>query len=246
MCPSATARISTWWPHSTAEHSASKSRRPPTEARAIVGAFSIATRGGNQSWNGIVKRFDPARCDYLFVHVADGRRWLIPAAAIGASTNLSLGGSKYSEFEIESGSPLAASHPGSLESRSPQGEYRSGQTGCAVNALAQSFVGSNPASPTPVAAQRPVPPTKRDRRLGKQGRGVINQKRRLTIPQSAFFEAGFVNEAVVAVRADGPGRIVVEQVELPAWAVPVSSRSSSGSGANEAEQEVAGHSDGDA
>jgi Holliday junction resolvase-like predicted endonuclease len=42
----------------------------------------IATRGGNQSWNGIAKYFHRARCDYLFVHVGDGRRWFIPSGAI--------------------------------------------------------------------------------------------------------------------------------------------------------------------
>jgi hypothetical protein len=49
---------------------------------------------------------------------------------------------------------------------------------------------------------------------------VINQKRRLTVPQKPFFEAGFVNGARVRVRSDGPGRIVVEQIELPEWARP--------------------------
>jgi hypothetical protein len=34
----------------------------------------IATRGGNQSWTGLVKYFKPDRCDFLFVHVRDGRR----------------------------------------------------------------------------------------------------------------------------------------------------------------------------
>ena len=35
---------------------------------------ALCTRGGNQSWNGIVKRVDASRCDTLFVHVGDGRR----------------------------------------------------------------------------------------------------------------------------------------------------------------------------
>ena len=36
---------------------------------------TLATRGGNRSWNGLVKRFSSKRCDYLFAHVGDGRRW---------------------------------------------------------------------------------------------------------------------------------------------------------------------------
>jgi hypothetical protein len=47
---------------------------------------------------------------------------------------------------------------------------------------------------------------------------VINQKRRITIPQRPFFEAGFANGGRVRVRADGPGRLVVEQIALPSWA----------------------------
>lgn len=42
----------------------------------------IATNGGNQSWSGATKTFDPMRVDLLFVLVGDGRRWLIPAQAI--------------------------------------------------------------------------------------------------------------------------------------------------------------------
>jgi hypothetical protein len=38
---------------------------------------TVCTRGGNQSWNGMVKYLDPSRYDHLFVLVGDGRRWLI-------------------------------------------------------------------------------------------------------------------------------------------------------------------------
>jgi uncharacterized Fe-S cluster-containing radical SAM superfamily enzyme len=47
---------------------------------------------------------------------------------------------------------------------------------------------------------------------------VINQKRRITMPQRPFFEAGFANGGKVRVRAVGPGRILIEQIELPDWA----------------------------
>jgi hypothetical protein len=67
---------------------------------------SVCTRGGNQSWSGMVKRFHPSRCDYLFAHVGDGRRWYIPAAELDGSTRIVLGGPKYSQFEIEPGQPL--------------------------------------------------------------------------------------------------------------------------------------------
>ncbi len=70
--------------------------------------MTLCTRGGNRSWSGLVKVLDLARCDPLFVHVGDGRRWYIPAAALEASSGLSLGGPKYAEYEVESGAPLPA------------------------------------------------------------------------------------------------------------------------------------------
>jgi PD-(D/E)XK nuclease superfamily protein len=39
---------------------------------------ALRTSGGNRSWSGVVKHFSPERCDWLFVLVADGRRWFIP------------------------------------------------------------------------------------------------------------------------------------------------------------------------
>ncbi len=176
----------------------------------------IATRGGNQSWSGVVKYFRPERCDYLFVHVGNGRRWFIPASAVDGRTGMVLGGAKYAEFEIDPGRPLVTSSqdPG-LES-TPPGEYRSGQTGRPVKALAQPS--EVRILPPPLASSRPVKPTNYERKPGQRGEAVINQKRRLTIPQRPFFEAGFANGGKVRVRADGPGRLVVEQNELPPWA----------------------------
>jgi hypothetical protein len=70
-------------------------------------AIAVCTRGGNQSWNGVVKRLDPTRYDYLFVAVADGRRWWIPATLVGGGSAIMLGGPKYAAFEVEAGEPMA-------------------------------------------------------------------------------------------------------------------------------------------
>jgi hypothetical protein len=67
---------------------------------------AVCTRGGNRSWNGVVKYLDPGRYDRLFVLVADGRRWFIPSGEVGARTAIALGGPKYSEYEIEPGRPI--------------------------------------------------------------------------------------------------------------------------------------------
>ena len=68
---------------------------------------SLATRGGNQSWSGCVKTLDPTRYDYLFILVADGRKWFIPAAEVGGTSGILLGGPKYAGFEVD----VDAQHP---------------------------------------------------------------------------------------------------------------------------------------
>jgi hypothetical protein len=72
---------------------------------------AICTRGGNQSWSGMTKRFDHARCDSMFVLTGDGRQWFIPTEAIEGTTALNLGGPKYAEFEVEPGPPIPAQTP---------------------------------------------------------------------------------------------------------------------------------------
>jgi hypothetical protein len=67
---------------------------------------TVATRGGNQSWNRVAKLLDISRFDYLFVLVGDGTRWFIPTESIGGTSALRLGGPKYSEFEVERGDPI--------------------------------------------------------------------------------------------------------------------------------------------
>jgi hypothetical protein len=47
------------------------------------------------------KALDPTRFDYLFVLVADGRKWLIPAISVDGRTNILLGGPKYASFEVD-------------------------------------------------------------------------------------------------------------------------------------------------
>jgi hypothetical protein len=66
----------------------------------------IATRGGNQSWNGTITCLDSSRCDDLFVHVGDGRRWFIPTSALGGGSHVVVGGPEDAEYEIESARPL--------------------------------------------------------------------------------------------------------------------------------------------
>ncbi|MGI8731162.1 MAG: group I intron-associated PD-(D/E)XK endonuclease [Solirubrobacteraceae bacterium] len=68
---------------------------------------TLATRGGNRSWNGLVKRFSSSRCDFLFVLVADGRQWFIPAADVEGGSAIIVGGPKYAAYEVDPGQAIA-------------------------------------------------------------------------------------------------------------------------------------------
>ena len=67
---------------------------------------TVCTRGGNQSWNGLVKRLNTSAFDDLFVLVGDGRQWFIPADRVDGGRGILLGGPKYAEFEVEPGDPI--------------------------------------------------------------------------------------------------------------------------------------------
>jgi PD-(D/E)XK nuclease superfamily protein len=71
---------------------------------------ATCTRGGNQSWNGVIKRLESTRFDYLFVVVGDWRCWFIPSGAVNGRSGISLGGPKYSEFEVMPPRPLVVEH----------------------------------------------------------------------------------------------------------------------------------------
>ena len=192
-----------------------------TTRRRAKGSWgvTISTRGGNQSWSGLVKYFDANRCDYLFVLVADGRQWFIPTAALDCGSALTLGGPKYSEFEIEPGRPLEAAsridHPST-------GERRRGRVGLDCKSSASMLSGFESHLPHHPPQERPprpgFEPSKYERRLGRMCQAIINQKRRVNIPQKPFFEAGFELGDRVRVTCEGYGRVVLERIESPGWA----------------------------
>jgi hypothetical protein len=56
----------------------------------------------------VTKHFKPDRCDFLFIHVGDGRRWFTPSGEVESRYGMTLGGPRYTEFEVERGRPLQA------------------------------------------------------------------------------------------------------------------------------------------
>src|SRR3982750_596010 len=79
-----------------------------TSTQHLEGRWSVAicTRGGNQSWNKVIKTLEPSRYDYLFVVVADWRCWFIPSSEMDAQSCIRVGGPKYARFELDPPQPF--------------------------------------------------------------------------------------------------------------------------------------------
>jgi hypothetical protein len=161
---------------------------------------SVSTNGGNRSWNGVAKRFSAARVDYLFAVVGDGRRWLIPAAVVEATCEVTLGGDKYSEFEIEPGTPFEALVYGEGDTNRIHipipGECQSGQMDATVNRAA-----------TPTQVRILPPPCPGSAQI------LFRPKRQATIPKRPCEAAGLRAGDRLRVSADGPGRVLLERID---------------------------------
>jgi PD-(D/E)XK endonuclease len=170
---------------------------------------AIATNGGNRSWTGLTKKFDSTKVDYLFVLVGDGRRWFIPSGFVEAAREVTLGGTKYSEFEVGKGTPFegliyADGEPNTIF-RPTAGECQSGQMDVTVN---------HTAMPTQVRIL--PPPSARSRQV------LLRPKRQMTIPKGPCEEAGFVAGDRLRVQADGEGRVLLERIDpAPTEQAPV-------------------------
>jgi PD-(D/E)XK endonuclease len=161
----------------------------------------VCTNGGNQSWTGVTKYFDPSRIDALFVLTGDGRRWFVPSGEVEGRRSLSLGGLKYSEFEVERGRPILGVVYGdtcSLDSGSSPGERRSRRVGlgCKPSALALSGFDSHlPHShrQRPASAAAAPPPAEApvvERGTAPHGQTRVSGNRQIVIPKRAFEAAG--------------------------------------------------------
>jgi hypothetical protein len=137
-------------------------------------------------------------------------------------TAVSLGGAKYAEFEIEPTAGirrLVYREETHLESSPRLGEYPSGQRTAPVKRQAQPSQVRLLPPPLPNGA-RPIEPSKYERKLGQNCQAVINQKRRVTLPQQPFFAAGLQNGDRVRIRCDGAGRLILERADLADWNWP--------------------------
>ena len=175
-------------------------------------AVQLATSGGNQSWNRVVKKFDPSRFDFLFVVVGDGRRWFVPSSEIGASHQIVLGGEKYSEFQVGRAEPL--DHPLSTRStlRARRGGAGVGEPGRTVNPVAQPEWVRFPPPPSP------PPPTDESPSSEQLASRVVDRTRlsanhQLTIPRGTYEAAELRVGDRFRVHAVGKGRVAITRLD---------------------------------
>ena len=171
-------------------------------------SVALCTSGGNRSWTGAVRFFDHSRCDFLFVWLVDGRRWLIPATAVDGKRGINLGGPKYSEYEIEADGAIPEASAGRLQCPSPtRGSAVVGETGQPVKLVA-----------TPEWVRIPPPPSNTSSpypsgvRTGTSGRATISSGHQITVPIGPFKAAGLSPGDRFEVTAEGEGLVRFRRV----------------------------------
>jgi PD-(D/E)XK endonuclease len=198
----------------------SSTQRLATAGGEARSAVALATSGGNQSWAGTRTKIDPRSFDYLFALTGDGRRWFIPSSMLEARTSITLGGPKYSEYEVDRGrsiDDLVYGEGRDIESPAEPGEYPSGQRTAPVKRLAMPS--QVRILPPPFRLRPGFRASKHERSRGRCGEAVINQKRRVTLPQRACIEAGLQDGDRLLVTSDGDGKVMLERIDPPPSAV---------------------------
>jgi PD-(D/E)XK endonuclease len=185
------------------------SHAPEARGRYCV---QLATSGGNQSWTGVVRRFDPSRCDFLFVLVADGRKWFIPVSEVGGTTEITVGGSKYSEFQVRKVNPLDQNGFGRSKLAAMRGSADVGESGETVNLvprLLSGFESHLPHRPPPSGGGLVSRP---DRELAI-GRTQLSANHQVTIPHAPFEAAELEAGDRLRVAAVAKGRVELTRIE---------------------------------
>ena len=60
----------------------------------------LSTQGGNQSWSGVIKKFDSEKVDFVFVVTESGDQYLIPSDKINGTQIITVGNQAYNEFRV--------------------------------------------------------------------------------------------------------------------------------------------------
>jgi hypothetical protein len=183
----------------------SSCRHGPTDHFAV----QLATSGGNQSWNGTVKEFDAARFDFIFVLVADGRRWFIPSSEIDGRHGITLGGEKYSEFEAGRAEPLDQGAGSTLDAS--RGGAGVGEPGRTVNPVAQpEWVRFPPPPPPPPAGGGALTRSDGPPAIG---RTKLSSHYQVAVPRAVAAAALLSPGDRFRVESGGTGRFVMTRIE---------------------------------
>jgi bifunctional DNA-binding transcriptional regulator/antitoxin component of YhaV-PrlF toxin-antitoxin module len=173
-------------------------------------AVQLATSGGNQSWTGVVKRFDRGRFDFLFVLVEDGRRWFIPSSEIEARHSITLGGDKYSEFVVGRAAPIDQPDRGRSTLGTLRGSAGVGEPGRTVNSVAQPERVRIPPPPLP------PPQGGVSRSDGAEspavGRTKMSSHHQVAVPRAVAGACGIEPGDRFRVESDGKGRFVMTRI----------------------------------
>ena len=174
-------------------------------------AVQLARYGGNQSWTGLVKKFDASRFDFLFVLVADGRRWFIPSSEIQAKRSITVGGDRYSEFQLGQTEPQENADRGGSKLSSAQGGRRSRRAGpvCKIGASVLSGFDSHPPhfSPPPGGDSHSGGPPR------AVGRTKMSAHYQVAVPRAVAAASSLTPGDRFRVESDGPGRFVMTRIE---------------------------------
>jgi hypothetical protein len=166
----------------------------------------LATMRGSQSRNRVAKVFDPSRFDVLFVLVADGRRWAIPSGVIEGIRGITLGGTKYREFEVDPATPIEPliyrDGPPLESSRPARGSAGVGEPGSAVNRVPQLLSGFES-----------LLPHQTDLSVGPSARTRISANHQITIPLGPFRDSGLGVGDAMRVTAAGDGHLLLDRIE---------------------------------
>lgn len=173
--------------------------------------LQLATSGGNQSWTGLVRTFDPARVDFLFALVGDGRRWFIPSEEIEGRRGICLGGAKYSEFQVGQTAPIDHTNSGGSKLPAARGGAGVGEPGRSVKSVPKLLSGFDSHPP------HFPPPSGGDLLSGEErhpiGRTRLSANHQLTIPLGPFESAELEVGDRFRVEAEGRGRVVITRIE---------------------------------
>ena len=185
------------------------SHEPPTRGRYCV---QLATSGGNQSWTGVVRRFESSRSDFLFILVADGRKWFVPASEVEGTTEITVGGWKYSEFEVHDVDPRDQEGFGRSKLGARRGSADVGESGETVNLVPRLLSGFESHLP------HFSPPSGGESLSGGEerpavGRTKMSAHHQVAVPRAVAAASGIEPGDRFRVESDGPGRFVMTRIE---------------------------------